>query len=388
MDGPLLQTLCTVLVSFPKTLSEDIVTFVDEGSRYLHTLAETYRSACLNDEADTDFNISSDDGQDLSLSRFLGTIIEFLASTSRKALGRHILVSTSADGTNQSTAILQNMTRLAIFYGQLTSDDEDKWLTDVGAFVADEDEELPAATLRAACLDLMSGIFVSFPDVMSTILLQSVAQEAQASYASATAPDSWRSLESALTQLGSASEEVLAQLEQANTSATASNLASELGRIFDIAVTPNLVRTGEFGYAKNRVNESDPQCWPGMPFLQGRAMIVASLFAAYMPDEVQQRLLMTSLHTFEDAQAGLVVKVCALRALKKYVQRCRSFAQKVTAAQPPQSLSVTSRLASIDEPGRSHSCGLASLDRSNVWSHSNTHSGDTATVAESKEYAK
>lgn len=54
-----------------------------------------------------------------------------------------------------------------------------------------------------------------------------------------------------------------------------------------------------------------------LPFLQGRALIFASRFATQLPQSLQQQFFQSSLQLFEAQDTSFVLKVCALRALKK-----------------------------------------------------------------------
>jgi hypothetical protein len=48
-------------------------------------------------------------------------------------------------------------------------------------------------------------------------------------------------------------------------------------------------------------------------------MIFASRFAKQLPEHIQQQFFQAALRAFESSDSGLITKISALRALKKYI---------------------------------------------------------------------
>lgn len=177
-------------------------------------LAGPFRSSALNDDLEENFDLQSEDDTSLTLPLVLSTILLFIAAASRRAPGKAALVDKNTDAP---TEILQQIVYLAIYYGQIPFEDQERWTNDVNAFVEDEDDEMPASTLRTATLDLITSFFNSFSKPTSLALKLAANRVAQESdkLRSDNQSDWWKGYESALEHLSSAAGELTDQVETA-----------------------------------------------------------------------------------------------------------------------------------------------------------------------------
>lgn len=236
------QALSTTLVSFPKTLNESLEALLLSSVRLLTSLTGPFRATHLNDSLSSDFSLEAEDATTLTLPQVASNIFLFIANASKRASAKSALFHPS---TKQPTELFNQLVYLTFFYSQFTTEDEETWSSDVNAFVADEDEETPAATVRTASLDLVSAFaqsqqnatLASLPSVMQKSLqdaerLQSEGQE-----------DWWKGLESCLVHLASLAEE----LEETYFSSQAASQNSDfnLELVFQKLVVPYLARSGK-----------------------------------------------------------------------------------------------------------------------------------------------
>lgn len=208
----------------------------------LTLLAPAFRTGYLNDAPEAIVDIDADSREAVTIPRFAASVLEFVASCSRRTSGKPALV----DQAGAPSDLLLQSTYLAIFYAQIPTEDEDRWTSDVNAFVADEDEEIPAATLRTAALDLVGGFFTSFRRA-STGALQVACQRAAneaASLQSQGQDDWWKSYEACLAHLSSAAEEIAG--------GDAGTSSFDLSWAFDQLVGPFMEREGELGELRSR----------------------------------------------------------------------------------------------------------------------------------------
>lgn len=248
----ILQTLSTILTSFPKSINPHMQAYVMAAARHLTTLAPPFRASALNDVLENDFSLDTEDNTSLSLTMVLSTIMLFIADASRRGPGKAALVS---KGTDEPTEILQQLVYLAIYYGQIPTVDEERWTSDVNTFVEDEDDEMPASTLRTATLDLVNSFLNSFTKPTIRALVIGVDRKAQESdkLRSDNQADWWKGYESALEHLSSVAEELSDHVQAAREKNE--QPLFDIEKTFECFVGPFLSRPGTsefFQLSQNR----------------------------------------------------------------------------------------------------------------------------------------
>lgn len=248
------QVLSTTLVSFPKTLNDSLESLLLNAVRLLTSLTVPFRATHLNDELDSDFSLDAEDSSPLSLPVIASNIFLFITSASKRASARAAFIQPEG---KQPTDLFRQLIYLAFFFARVTSEDAETWSTDVNAFVADEDDELPAATVRTASLDLVSAFAMSHKQATLSVLPQAVqksVQEAERMQAEARA-DWWKAVESSLVHLASLADD----LEDTDFTAATGGLDDHfnLQAVFQKLVVPYLERLGRCTYFQRSRQTSD-----------------------------------------------------------------------------------------------------------------------------------
>lgn len=212
-----------------------------DGLRDLTNLMPHFRSQCLEDDAEPTFSLDNEEGISLSISQYASSIFDFVGNASRKKSGAAALLN-KAEG--QVTDLTREAIYLAFYYAQIPSEDEERWQEDMNAFVADEDDEIPAATLRTACLDFVNGLANSFETPVLAALHTAESRmlaeaEKQRQHG---AVGWWKEIECCLTQIAGLAEEVTEQTEQAR--ASSSRPAYDIEQVFGSLVVPYLAASG------------------------------------------------------------------------------------------------------------------------------------------------
>lgn len=219
-----------------------MASLIVEGVQDLTRRTSLFRDNCLNDDLDGDFPTESEDGESLTIPQYTSNVFEFIASAARKTSGRSVLVQ---GGSTQASDVFAQITYLALYYAQITSEDEERWHSDMEAYVADEDEDIPAATVRTAALDLMAGFCNSSQAAaaLETVMpaMSRLMEEADRLQSEGQS-DWWKGYESCLTLLCSISDELGEHFEQ---SATAGSSSLNIETLFNRLVVPFLPRSGE-----------------------------------------------------------------------------------------------------------------------------------------------
>jgi hypothetical protein len=217
--------------------------FVVAGLQHLTVLMPAFRASHLNDDLEAIFNLSEADSDNLTVPRVSATILEYIAGAARRPSGKALFLEAS---TKQPSKSLYHVIHLSCYYAQINTDDEDRWSSDINAFVADEDEEIPASTLRTASLDLLSSFYNTFGSGPTTKALkraiEGVMQEAS-NLQSAGQADWWKGYEACLAQLSSAAEDLSDDYASATEAGRAPIL--DLGWVFEHLVIPFIHRSGK-----------------------------------------------------------------------------------------------------------------------------------------------
>ncbi|SPO21446.1 related to KAP114 - Member of the karyopherin-beta family, nuclear import [Ustilago trichophora] len=231
------------------------------------------------------------------------TILDFVNEASRGDRCRDLFVSGGTGGMGQETEALQQLIGLLLVYIDMTVDDEDSWATDANAFIADEDDETLAYSLRIAAADLLGMLIEDFPIPALRSIGQQFHQLIQQANADRAKGDQdwWKVHEGVLTAVGNnadgISDIVETQLE--------AKQALDLESIFATIVLPN-------------VGNDAP------PFLQGRGFVFASQFATSLPPKLAVQFLDAAVNAIEADTASLPVKISAVRTIKNFYRHLPS----------------------------------------------------------------
>lgn len=205
-------------------------------------------------------------------------VLAFFGDTVRAPFMRAFLVHGGVGGSGDATPALAALARMAQTYAQMTRDDEAAWSEDADAFVAEDDEENMAVTLRTAAMDLTDALLNEYPP-----------PTLQALGAALAAPGEWRQTEALLLLLGAVHESI-----------------------------------EEIDGAGALVQDTLALCAAGTSqahsFLRGRCFVCASQFAASADRAAASEFLRRALETTraDYAVAPLHVKLAAVRALRNF----------------------------------------------------------------------
>ena len=231
-----------ILTAFPKSISSHMEAFLIDAARHITILATPFRSSSLNDDLEDGFSLEVEDDASLTLPVVLSNIILFIADASRRGTGKTALVNKATEGP---TDLLLQTVYLAVYYGQIPQEDEERWTSDINAFVEDEDEEMPASTLRTASLDLVHSFMNTFPTATIHALRSAVdriTSEAD-NLRNENQQDWWKGYESALEHLSSAAEELNEHVEEYKEKQQ--QPLFDLEKSFERLVAPFLSRPGQ-----------------------------------------------------------------------------------------------------------------------------------------------
>ncbi|GAA5933997.1 karyopherin KAP114 [Sporobolomyces koalae] len=306
------NALEVILNSFPSTLKSTLPLFVSQSSAHLSAVLPIYDAAYLSNSSD--FSIPStsagDEDSDISmdLGSFVATILDFIAQAARRKTVRSLFAE-----NNKPTAGLVEFLKQAIEFSKMTTEDEDTWASDPNAFVADEDDEMVSQNVRAAALD-MSIAFVETFSSSGLIALQTAFESIAAQseqLRSQSNEDWWKGLESALAVVGGISEDLIDHVQE----------RAEEGRPPKF----NLERVFE-GIVMNCLSASNVQ------FLQGRAFVFASQYSEALPSQLAKQYIDAAIQVLDSADAGVPVKVSAVRALTNFFRHLKANVDSSQAA--------------------------------------------------------
>ncbi|GAA6059323.1 hypothetical protein JCM10212_005903 [Sporobolomyces blumeae] len=306
------NALEVILNSFPSTLKSSLPLFVSQSSAHLAALLPIYDAAYLSNSSD--FSIpssgSGDEDSDISmdLGTFVATILDFIAQAARRKTVRHLFAE-----SNKPTAGLIDYLRKAMQFSQMTTEDEDTWASDPNAFVADEDDEMVSQNVRSAALDMAIAFVETFSSsglVALQAAFEAVAAESDQLRAQGN-EDWWKGYESALAVVGGISEDLIEHVQE----------RQEEGRPAKF----NLERVFQ-GVVMSSLSAADVQ------FLQGRAFVFASQYAEALPAQLAKQYIDAAIRVLDAADAGIPVKVSAVRALTNFFRHLKESVDQSQAA--------------------------------------------------------
>ncbi|GAA6011372.1 hypothetical protein JCM10207_008317 [Rhodosporidiobolus poonsookiae] len=306
------QSLEVVLNSFPSTLKISLPQYLSLAVNHLNSLMPIYTAAYLSNSSD--FTIPSaaagEEDSDIStdLSSLVSTVVDFIAQASRRKVVRGLFV----EGGKPTAGLVEFLVK-AIELAQMTTDDEESWASDPNAFVADEDDEMISYNTRAAALDMAIAFTETFQSSAYTALqsaFETVARDAEQLRAQSN-EDWWKGYEAALAVVGAISEDLIEHVQERTEEGKAPKFGLE--QVFQ-------------GVVMTYLSAND------LPFLQGRAFVFASQFAEVLPQQLAKQYLDAAIHVLDVPEAGVPVKVSAVRALTNFFRRLQENVEPSQAA--------------------------------------------------------
>lgn len=204
-------------------------------------------------------------------------------------------------GSDAGGACLR-LLRLLGVYSQMTVEDEDEWENDAEAFVAEDDEENLAVTLRTVTTDLFEHVLGSTAEIALPLLANLAQQTKNDADARSELGDPawWKGVESYLLLLGashsSVQDSLLMDGDDDDDSAPL-----KITDIFKMLVLPYL-------------SMSAPS------FLHGRCFVFASQYADDMDDQLAHNVFLAAIHATQepDETAPLHLKLSAVRTMRNF----------------------------------------------------------------------
>ena len=207
--------------------------YLNAASQQLEAAIPTYQTRVLS-EAPTSSRDSEE--QDKAWQNALSHILSFATAAARRPAGKAYLKTETMEGTRVTP--LTFLTNFAFFYGQIRAVDEEQWNDNVDEFIADDDEELPASTLRTASLDLIGSFVNTFGEAL---MLRCVMQALQL-FQPQDGAEKWKANESILNHLTHLSSELASHTAASKTSGSESII--NLEEVFEQIVMPSLQDEG------------------------------------------------------------------------------------------------------------------------------------------------
>ncbi|GAA5974253.1 hypothetical protein JCM11641_003356 [Rhodosporidiobolus odoratus] len=306
------QSLEVILNSFPSTLKTALPQYLALASTHLTALSPIYTAAYLSNSADLSIPSSTTGEEDSDVSTDLptlvSTILDFVAQAARRKAVRSLFVT----GGKPATGLVDFLIK-AIELAQMTTDDEETWASDPNALVADEDDEMASYNVRAAALDMSIAFVETFSDTGLAALQTAFERVGTAAeqLRSQSNEDWWKGYESALAVAGSISEDLIEHVQEQAEGGKQPVFALE--RVFEGVVMTYLTATD-------------------FPFLQGRAFVFASQYAEVLPQQLAQQYINAAIVVLDAADAGVPVKVSAVRALLNFFRHLKETVDPSQAA--------------------------------------------------------
>ncbi|PWN46726.1 ARM repeat-containing protein [Violaceomyces palustris] len=227
------------------------------------------------------------------------SILDFIAEASRNDRCRDLFLQGGTGGEGTETEAFSHLIKLMLVYVDMTLEDEENWANDANAFVADEDDDTMAYSLRIATADLLGTVIDQYPSPALRCLGIRLAERVrQGEEAKANGDqDWWKAHEGCLAAVGNNSEAISEILELENQARPEASLNIET--IFTELVLPN-------------VGDGSP------PFLQGRCFVFASQFAKALPSQLATQFLEAAVGAIESETASMPVKISAVRTVKNF----------------------------------------------------------------------
>ncbi|KAF9445285.1 ARM repeat-containing protein [Macrolepiota fuliginosa MF-IS2] len=282
------KALSTINTSFSKALTQPfLVEFLTASVRHLHALYPTFAHYYIADEESVP---NSSEDEVIDLAQLICPILDLVSAVIRHGKCKEWL------GAN-----LQELISGIFDYAQITHEDEETWANNPNAFVAQEDDETQAYSIRVAGFEVLN-VFMDRLPAQTTRAFSSIVQRIILSSQQARdtgSEDWWRPLEAALAVIGSQAEPIVdcVQDEQDSGREKPIDIESLLAN-----VVPPILGL------------------PQHPFLQGRGFVFASQFSSFLPLQSSGQYLEAAFHVIELDRASIPVKISAIKAVHNFFQ--------------------------------------------------------------------
>ncbi|KAG6810962.1 hypothetical protein H0H92_009610 [Tricholoma furcatifolium] len=282
------KTLDTVYVSFPRTLTPYLHEFLSYTLVHLQVLYPTFQECYLSA---TETAPGSSEDEAIELPQLICPIMDFAAAVTR-------------GGKSKDWFTTENLNSLvsAVFdFVQMTDEDEETWANNANAFVAQEEDETQSYSVRVAGFDFLGSLIDMAPAEIARafqLVVQKTVQFSQ-QQRDAGSQDWWRPLEATLAAVGSQSEAILDCIEDEEDSGRPKPI--------DIEFLLSNVIPSILGLSQQ-------------PFLQGRGFVFASKYAKLLSVEFAGQYLDAALQVIEASEAGIPVKISAVKAAHNFFQ--------------------------------------------------------------------
>ncbi|CAK5264338.1 unnamed protein product, partial [Mycena citricolor] len=282
------KTLDTIHTSFQKALTPHLDDFLSLSLNHLRSLFGTFSQYYLtgNDSAPR-----SSDNEAVGLPQLICPIFDFAGAVSRGSRAKAWFASQN----------LEAFVGAVFNYLQMTCEDEENWASDPNAFVAQEDDQTQAYSVRVAGFDLLSSLIdatqVRTVNAFQVTIEQIITASQQGREGGRKGW--WKPLEAGLAAIGSQSEAVQECVEDEQD--------AERPKPIDIEyllsnVVPSILTLSEF------------------PFLQGRGFVFASQYSTLLPAQLAGQYVDAAVQVVEASEASVPVKISAVRAIYNFFQ--------------------------------------------------------------------
>ncbi|KAF8963883.1 armadillo-type protein [Flammula alnicola] len=282
------KTLDTLHTSFPRALVQYFPDLLAASLNHLRVLYPTFCTYCL---AATESAPNTSEDESIELPQLLCPILDFLAAVIRGGKFREWLVDENI------MAIVSSV----FAFVQMTDEDVETWANNANIFVAQEEDETQPYSVRVAGFDLLSALIERVPIQTTKSIQTSIEQVISASEGARNAgnQDWWKPLEAALAAIGSQSESILDCIEDEQESGRSKPIDID----YLLAnIIPPILSASEY------------------PFLQGRAFVFASQYAKLLHLQSAGHYLDAAIQVLESIEAGVPVKVSAVKAVHNFCQ--------------------------------------------------------------------
>ncbi|KAF8913175.1 armadillo-type protein [Gymnopilus junonius] len=282
------RTLETLHTSFPRALVPYLPDFMTVSLHHLRVLYSTFRTYYL--AASESVPTTSED-EAIELPQLLCPIIDFLAAVIRGGKARDWLVADN---------VLSVVSSVFAFV-QMTDEDVETWTNNANDFVAQEEDETQAYSVRVAGFDLLASLIERNPVQTSKSIHVNIEQVILSSEQARRSEDNewWRPLEAALAAVGSQAESVLDCIEDEQESGQPKPIDIDY---LLASVIPSILSLSDF------------------PFLQGRGFVFASQYAKVLPLQSAGHYLGAAIQVLESPETGVPVKISAVKAVNNFCQ--------------------------------------------------------------------
>ncbi|KAG6896763.1 hypothetical protein C0992_006277, partial [Termitomyces sp. T32_za158] len=282
------QTLDKILIAFPRAMKPYLEAFLTASVVHLQALHATFTEYYLSSSEATP---GSSEEEAIELPQLICPILDFVSAVTREGKQR--------DWFNMNN--IGSLVAAVFDFVQMTNEDEETWANNANAFVQQEDDTTQPYSVRVAGFDLLSSLMDRTQAETTRVFQLIVGQVIQSSHHQREAGrlDWWRPLEAALAAVGSQAVSILECLEDEESFGRQKPIDIEY-LLSDII--PSILNLSHY------------------PFLQGRGFVFASQYSKLLPITLAGQYLDAALQVIEAAEAGIPVKISAVKAVHNFFQ--------------------------------------------------------------------